>query len=92
MYLKRVYIFKKSIGPNTDPCGTPLKTDFQFEISPSTITSCILCVSLFSIQLITSLHIPWVLADRFRGSLTESEVVLFCMRDTQFYSVHVTGD
>ena len=28
---------KNSIGPNTDPCGTPLKTDFQFEISPSTI-------------------------------------------------------
>ena len=32
-----IYI-KNSIGPNTDPCGTPLKTDFQFEISPSTIT------------------------------------------------------
>ena len=26
-----IYI-KNSIGPNTDPCGTPLKTDFQFEI------------------------------------------------------------
>ena len=32
-----IYI-KNSIGHNTDPCGTPLKTDFQFEISPSTIT------------------------------------------------------
>ena len=32
-----IYI-KKSIGPNIDPCGTPLKTGFQFEISPSTIT------------------------------------------------------
>ena len=31
-----IYI-KNSIGPNTDPCGTPHKTDFQFEISPSTI-------------------------------------------------------
>ena len=34
-----IYIYiKNSIGPNTDPCGTPLKTGFQFEISPSTIT------------------------------------------------------
>ena len=39
-----IYI-KNSIGPNTDPCGTPLKTDFQFEISPSTISLCLLCVS-----------------------------------------------
>ena len=23
-----IYILKHSIGPNTDPCGTPLKTDF----------------------------------------------------------------
>ena len=53
-----IYI-KNSIGHNTDPCGTPLKTDFQFEISPSTITLCLLCVSHFSIQLITSLPIPW---------------------------------
>ena len=53
-----IYI-KNSIGPNTDPCGIPLKTDFQFEISPSTITLCLLCVSHFSIQLITSLPIPW---------------------------------
>ena len=36
-----IYI-KDSIGPTTDPCGTPLKTDFQFEISPSTITLCFL--------------------------------------------------
>ena len=49
---------KNSVGPNTDPCGTPLKIDFQFEISPSTITLCLLCVSHFSIQLITSLPIP----------------------------------
>ena len=25
------------MGPNTDPCGTPLKTPFQFDTSPSTI-------------------------------------------------------
>ena len=31
-----VYI-KNSTGPNTDLYGTPLKTDFQFEISPSNI-------------------------------------------------------
>ena len=69
-----IYIYiKTSIGPNTDPCGTPLKTDFQFEISPSTITLyfqfeispstiilCLLCVNHFSIQLITPLPIPWV--------------------------------
>ena len=53
-----IYI-KNSIGPNTDPCGTPLRTDFQFEISPSTITLCLLWVSHFSIQFITSLPIPW---------------------------------
>ena len=29
-----IYI-KNSIGPNTDPCGTPLKTDFHFEMSTS---------------------------------------------------------
>ena len=32
-------------GPNTDPCGTPIETDFQFETSPSTITRCLLSVS-----------------------------------------------
>ena len=60
-----IYYIKNSIGPNTDPCGTTLKTDFQFEISPSTISitlcllCCLLCISHFSIQLITSLPIPW---------------------------------
>ena len=29
-----VYI-KNNKSPNTDPCGTPLKTDFLFETSPS---------------------------------------------------------
>ena len=32
-----IYI-KNNKGPSTDPCGTPLKTDFQFETSPSTTT------------------------------------------------------
>ena len=53
-----IYI-KNSKGHNTDPCGTPIKTDFQFEISLSTNTLCFLCVSHFSIQLITSLPMPW---------------------------------
>ena len=50
---------KNSISPNTDHCGIPFKTDFQFEISPSTITLCLLSVSHFYIKLITSLPIPW---------------------------------
>ena len=29
---------RNNIGPNTDPCGTPFKTSFQFDISPSTVT------------------------------------------------------
>ena len=37
-----IYI-KNRIWPNTDTCGTLIKTDFQFEISPSTITLCFLC-------------------------------------------------
>ena len=41
-----IYI-KNSIGPNADPCGTPLKTYFQFEISPSTITLSSVCKSFF---------------------------------------------
>ena len=43
-----IYIYiKNSIGPNTNPCGTPLKTDFQFEISPSTIALFSVCKPLF---------------------------------------------
>ena len=41
---------KNKIGPSTDPCGTPLKTGFQFEISPSTTTLSLLSVSHCSIQ------------------------------------------
>ena len=52
----KIYI-KNSIVLNTDLCGAPLKIDFQFEISPSTITLCLLAVRHFFIQLITSLHI-----------------------------------
>ena len=33
---KSLIYIKNKIGPNTDLCGTPLKTDFQFETSPST--------------------------------------------------------
>ena len=43
-----IYVYiKNSIGPNTDLCGTPFKTDFQFEISPSTITLFSVCKPLF---------------------------------------------
>ena len=31
---------KKKIDPNFDPCGTPLKTDFQFETSQSIAIWC----------------------------------------------------
>ena len=30
---KSLIYIKNKIGPSTDPCGTPLKTDFQFETS-----------------------------------------------------------
>ena len=53
-----IYI-KNKIGPSTDPCGTPLKTDFQFETSPSTTTLCLLSISHFSIQLIIPFPMPW---------------------------------
>ena len=45
--------------PNTDPCGTPLKTDFKFETSPSTTTRCLLSVSHYSIQSIVPSFIHW---------------------------------
>ena len=45
-----IYIYiKDNTGPNTDPCGTPLKIDFQFETYSSTTTRCLLSVSHFSI-------------------------------------------
>ena len=50
---------KNKIGPSTDPCGTPLKTGFQFETSPSTTTLCLLSVSHCSIQFIILIPIPW---------------------------------
>ena len=49
---------KNKIGPSTDPCGTPLKTDFQLEASPSTTTLCFLSVSYCSVQLIILFAIP----------------------------------
>ena len=36
---------KNKLGPCTNHCGTPLKTDFQFENSPSTTTLCLISVS-----------------------------------------------
>ena len=50
---------KNNKGHNTDPCGTPLKTDFQFEKSLSTTTHCLLSVSHFSVQSIMPSSIPW---------------------------------
>ena len=38
-----IYI-KNKIGPCTDPCDTPLNTDFQLETSRSTTTLCLLLV------------------------------------------------
>ena len=46
---KSLIYVKNNKGPNTDPCGTPLKSDFQFETSPSTTTRCILYVSHCSV-------------------------------------------
>ena len=37
---KSLIYFKNNKGPNTDPCSTPLKTEFQFETSPSSTTRC----------------------------------------------------
>ena len=56
---KSLIYIKNKIGPNTDPCGTPLKNDFHFETSPSTATLCLLSISHFSIQLIIPLPMPW---------------------------------
>ena len=41
---KSLIYIKNNKGPNTDPCGTPLKTDFEFETSPSTTTRYLLLV------------------------------------------------
>ena len=52
-----IYI-KNKIGPSTDPCGAPLKTDFQFEASPSTTTLSFINKPFF-IQLIFPFPMPW---------------------------------
>ena len=55
------YIFiKNNKGPNTDPCGTPRKTDFQFETSPSTYNMLSSGNHIFYIQLIVLTPSPWV--------------------------------
>ena len=56
---KSLIYIKNNKGLNTDPCGIPLKIDFQFEISPSTTTRCLLSVSHCSTQLIMPSLIPW---------------------------------
>ena len=62
-----IYI-KNSIGPNTDPCGTPLKTDFQFEISPSTITLSSVCKPLYlSMSTLITTHIKELSLVRGQG-------------------------
>ena len=53
-----IYI-KNNKGTNTDPCVIPLKTDFQFETSPSTTVRYLLSVSHCSIQSIMLSPIPW---------------------------------
>ena len=56
---KSLIHIKNNKGPNTDPCSTPLKTDFQFETSPCTTTRYLLSVSHCSIQSIMPSPIPW---------------------------------
>ena len=46
------------VGPIYDLCGTPLKTNFQLETSPSTTAHCLLSVSHCSIQLIIMFPTP----------------------------------
>ena len=47
---KSLIYIKNNKGPSTDPSGTPLKTDFQFETTPYITTCCLLSVSHCSIQ------------------------------------------
>ena len=52
---------RSNIGPNTDPCGTPFKTSFQFDISPLLLLSRALC----RIKLLPVTHVlvnTWMLA------------------------------
>ena len=55
---KSLIYIKNQIRPNTDPCGTPLNNDFQFETSPLSTTLCLLSISHFSIQLIIPFPMP----------------------------------
>jgi hypothetical protein len=41
---------RKSIGPMTHPCGTPLATGFWLETSPSRTTRCCLLLRKAEIQ------------------------------------------
>ena len=57
---KSLMYTKNKIGPivGTEPCGTPLETDFQLKTSPCTTSLCLLSVSHCSIQLILQFPIP----------------------------------
>ena len=72
---KSLIYIKNNIGPNTDFWGTPLKTDFQFETSPSTTTRCLLSVSHCSIQLVMLSPIAWAFnlsSNRWCGILSKA--------------------
>ena len=54
-----IYIYtKNNKGHKADPCGTPIKTDFQFETSQYSTTRCLLLVSHCFIQSIMPSPIP----------------------------------
>ena len=73
---KSLIYIKNNKGPNTDSCGAPLKTDFQFETSPSTTTRCLLSVSHCSVQSIIPSPIPWA----FNLSSNLSSNVAICQK------------
>ena len=52
----------KSVGPNTDPWGTPLVTYVQGDCVPLIVTLCFLSVSQYSIHLDNSGPIPCALS------------------------------
>ena len=76
MLLSRSLInIRKSIGPHTDPCGTPLNTRLQLEYAPSRLTRCHLSESHPLIQLHTKLSIPWgfsLIRSLWRGTLSNA--------------------
>ena len=55
---KSLIYINNNKSPNTNPCGTPLKTDFQFETSPSIAKRYHLSVSHCSVQSIMPSPMP----------------------------------